>query len=165
MVDATKVPGLGEFSQRYNAWVGGTHPNHYIKEKDFNQEKFVRSQLATEIKVGMLTTQEYNEGLTPFKIIAAQPQSTNEPSDDYNLLIINAVDNIPNVHCISMAFDDLATESEFVRRNLLTFINGTINSVMMTDCNHAAKNLRSQLVLGTTIVSGGMPYLMLEFCI
>ena len=52
-------------------------------------------------------------------------------------------------------FDSLATESEFVRRNLLAFMNGTINSVVMTDCNHAAKNLRSQLVLGTTIVSGG----------
>ena len=34
-------------------------------------------------------------------------------------------------------------------------MNGTTNSVVMTDCNHAAKNLRSQLVLGTTIVSGG----------
>ena len=43
-------------------------------------------------------------------------------------------------------FDSLATESEFVRRNLLAFMNGTINSVVMTDCNHAKKNLRSQLV-------------------
>ena len=34
-------------------------------------------------------------------------------------------------------------------------MNGTTNSVVMTDCNHATKNLRSQLVLGTTIVSGG----------
>ena len=34
-------------------------------------------------------------------------------------------------------------------------MNGTINRVVMTDCNNAAKNLRSQLVLGTTIVSGG----------
>ena len=29
------------------------------------------------------------------------------------------------------------------------------NTVSMTDCNHAAKNIRSQLVLGTTIVTGG----------
>ena len=34
-------------------------------------------------------------------------------------------------------------------------MNGTINSVVMTDCNHVVKNLRSQLVLGTSIVSGG----------
>ncbi len=34
-------------------------------------------------------------------------------------------------------------------------MSGTTNSVVMTDCNHAAKNLRLQLVLGTNIVSGG----------
>ena len=73
MVDATKVPGLGEYSQRFCSWVGGIHPNHYINKTDFNQDEFVKSPLATEIKVGMLTTQEYKEGLSPFKIIAACP--------------------------------------------------------------------------------------------
>ena len=38
---------------------------------------------------------------------------------------------------------------------MIAFMNGTINSVVMTDCNHAAKNLCSQLVLGISIVSGG----------
>ena len=38
---------------------------------------------------------------------------------------------------------------------MIAFMNGMINSVVMTDCNHATKNLRSQLVLGTSIVSGG----------
>ena len=32
MVDATKVPGLGEYSQRYHAWVGGIFPNNHINE-------------------------------------------------------------------------------------------------------------------------------------
>ena len=155
MVDATKVPALGEYSQRYHAWVGGIYPKHYIKEEDFDQDQFVQCQLATEIKVGMLTTQEYNEGLSPFKMIAARPQSTNEQANDYNDSILHAVDNIKNVHCVSMAFDGLATESDFVRKNLIAFMNGSINTIVMTDCNHAAKNLRSQLVLGTTIVKGG----------
>ncbi len=34
-------------------------------------------------------------------------------------------------------------------------MNGTTNSVVMIDCNHAVKNLRSQLVLGTSVVTGG----------
>ena len=38
MVDATKVPGLGEYSQRYHAWVGGIYPKYYIREADFNQD-------------------------------------------------------------------------------------------------------------------------------
>ena len=155
MADATKVPGIGEFSQRYHVWVGGVYPNHCINEKDFKPDEFVTSKLASEIKVGMLTTQQYNDGLTPFKIIAARPQSTNESADEYNNTILHAVENITNVHCVSMAFDGLATETNFIRTNLIAFMNGTTNSVVMTDCNHAAKNLRSQLVLGTTIVTGG----------
>ena len=41
----------------YHAWVGGIYPKHYIMEADFNQDEFVKCQLTTEIKVGMLTTQ------------------------------------------------------------------------------------------------------------
>ena len=117
MADATKVPALGEFSQRYCAWVGGTYPNHFIKDQDFNQDEFIRSQLATEIKVGMLTMQDYNDGLSPFKIIATCSQSTNKTADEYNNMILHAVDDISNVHCVSMAFDGLATETNFIRKN------------------------------------------------
>ena len=83
MVDATKVPGLGEYSQRYCAWVGGIFPKHFIKDKDFNQDDFVQTTLATEIKVGMLTSQEYSDGMSPFKIIAADQQSTNKLCNEY----------------------------------------------------------------------------------
>ena len=34
-------------------------------------------------------------------------------------------------------------------------MNGTSGTVAMTDCNHAAKNIRSQLVLGSEVVTGG----------
>ena len=80
----------------------------------------------------MLTTQEYNEGLSPFKIKAAYPQLPNEVANDYNNSILHVVDNMKNVHCVSMAFDGLATETDFVRKNLIAFMNGTINSVVIT---------------------------------
>ena len=54
-----------------------------------------------------------------------------------------------------MAFDGLAAEIYFIRRNLISFMNGYSNIVVMTDHNHAAKNIRSQLVLGSDIVTGG----------
>ena len=38
---------------------------------------------------------------------------------------------------------------------MIAFMNGTINNVVMTDRNHSAKNLWSQLVLGNSIISGG----------
>ena len=155
MADATKVPPTGEFSQRHKVWVGGIYPNHCIKEEDYDQNKFVQSSMASEIKVGMLSVQECTDGISPFKIIAARPQATNEVADDYNSSVLHAVDDIPNVHCISMAFDGPAAETYFIRSNLISFMNGNSNTVVMTDCNHAAKNIRSQLVLGSDIVTGG----------
>ena len=68
---------------------------------------------------------------------------------------MNAVNGLDNVYCISIAFDGLSTETEFIRTNLIAFMKGTSNVVAMTDCNHAAKNMRSQLVLGSTIVTAG----------
>ena len=155
MADATKVPPIGEFCQRHKVWVGGTFPNHCIKEKDYKQHEFVKSTMATEIKVGMLSVQNIIEAISPFKIIAARPQATNEVADDYKDLLLHAVDELKNVYCISIAFDGLAAETQFIRKNLISFMNGTSGTVAMTDCNHAAKNIRSQLVLGSEVITGG----------
>ena len=54
-----------------------------------------------------------------------------------------------------MAFYCLAAETHSIRKNLISFMNGNNNTVVMTECNHAAKNIRSQLVLGSDIVTGG----------
>ena len=52
-------------------------------------------------------------------MIAACPQATNEVAGDYNNAILHAVDDIVNVHCISMDFDGLAAETHFIRKNLI----------------------------------------------
>ena len=57
----------------------------------------------------MLTLQESKDGVSPFKIISARPQSTNERCDDYNYMIMNAVNGLDNVFCVSIAFDGLST--------------------------------------------------------
>ena len=153
--DATKVPAIGEFSHKYNAWVGGKYPHHCIDANEYDEEKLITNKLATEIKVGLLSLLEVPDGVSPFKIISARPQSTNESCDSYNSDIMHAVSDLENVHCISIAFDGLSTETNFIRSNLISFMKGNSNTVAMTDCNHAAKNLRSQLVLGSSIVIGG----------
>ena len=98
--------------------------------------------MASEIKVGMLSVQNCTDGISPFKMIAARPQATNEVADDYNSLLLHAVDNIDKVHCVSMAFDGLAAETNFIWNNLISFMKGSSDTVVMTDCNHAAKNMR-----------------------
>ena len=55
MADATKVPTVGEFSYKYNVWVGGKFPNHCILANHYGQDKLVNNEMADEIKVGMLS--------------------------------------------------------------------------------------------------------------
>ena len=56
--------------------------------------------------------------------MATRLKSTNEVANDYNDMILHAVDNIPNAHCVSTAFDGFATETEFVRKKMVAFMNG-----------------------------------------
>ena len=128
-------------------WVGGIHPDHIIKEEDYDQNLFVQAKMASEIKVGMLAAQGFTDGTFPFKIIAACPQATNEVSEEYNSTILRAVDEIENVHCVSMSFDGLAAETNFIRTNLISFMKGNINMVVMTDCNHRPKIFGHNLFL------------------
>ena len=114
MADTTKVPPVGEFCQRHKVWVGNIFPDHCIKEKDFSQHVFVQTTMASEIKVGMLSVQNCTDGISPFKMIAACQQSTNEVADDYNSSLLHAVDDIDDVHCVSMTFDGLAAETNFI---------------------------------------------------
>ncbi len=115
------------------------YPNHYIDDDNYDQEKFIQSEITTEIKVGLLSTQTSMNGLTPFKIIFACSQSTNEISDEYNNSISYSADSIQNVQCVSIAVDGLASESQFMRNNLVSFMNGTSQAVAMMDCNHGQK--------------------------
>ena len=77
------------------------------------------------IKVRMLSVQYCKKGISPLKIISTCLQSPNELSDEYNSLISYSFDKIHNAHCVPMAFDGLATETNFIRYNLNYFMNGT----------------------------------------
>ena len=108
---------MGEFSQLYCVWFGGTPPNYCIAEQDFRQDKFIMSQLDPEIRLAMLATQEFKDVFSLFKIIIARPQSTNEASNKYDDMILCAVDNIRDVHCVLMALDGLSTERSFMKKH------------------------------------------------
>ncbi len=64
---------------------------------------------------------------------------------------MNSVSGLENVCCVSILFDGLATETNFICSNLIAFMKGNSNTVAMIDCKYAAKNMRSQLVLGSSI--------------
>ena len=56
---------------------------------------------------------------------------------------------------MSIAFDGVTSESQFIHNYLVSFMKGISQTVAMMDCNRATKNMRSQLVLGSTVVTGG----------
>ena len=60
----------------------------------------------------------------------------------WNKIIQYAFDDISKFHCISMAFDGLANETNFIQIECISFINESTNNAGTRDCHHAAKNMR-----------------------
>ena len=101
--------------------------------------------MATKIKVALLSTQNSRNGISLFKILSARPQFTSEVSAKYNNAILHSCNGIPNVQCVYIAFDGPASKSKFTHTNVISFMKGSSQTVAMTDCNHSAKTMHSQL--------------------
>jgi len=119
-----------------------------------NRILLAENQLADEVKCAVLTVQSYPANVTPFKAIAALPQTTNQENDDYNATCVKAVIEAGGI-LVSVAFDGLSTEPTFVANKLLHFLNGNSRFVGVVDPNHVGKAIRSQLVLGGHFVTVG----------
>ena len=55
IADATKVPTFGEFSHKHNVWDHGRYPNHCIDANYYDQQRLAANEMATEIKVSLLS--------------------------------------------------------------------------------------------------------------
>jgi hypothetical protein len=133
-------------------------PQEIIYAQNYDEQSLMATTLAKELKVAMLKAQNVPDGLSPLKIVAARPQSANENCNEYNEQILKCVNHIKNVHMVSITFDGLASETNFIKMHLRNFLYGIGNTVAMTDANHAAKAIRSQLVLGSYVVTCGSGY-------
>eukprot|EP00918_Siedleckia_nematoides_P004456 GHVU01009917.1.p1 GENE.GHVU01009917.1~~GHVU01009917.1.p1 ORF type:complete len:1028 (+),score=110.56 GHVU01009917.1:417-3500(+) len=153
-IDATRVPKREEASFAYRMTVGGVAPNHVLPF-DESRKPTESTNLASEIKCYLLTTQNVVEGVSPMCMVAARPQSTNECTEDYNKRTVDTIKSSEHLSLVSVAVDGLSAESGFVRDGLLDFMLGVENTVYFVDPNHVAKAVRSQLVLGTSIVTLG----------
>jgi hypothetical protein len=153
--DATKIPGKVEFCEPYGVWVGGIYPDHIVPQATFDPDLFVSATLAHEIKVGFISLQDVPNGLSPMKIIAARPQTKNEKSDEFNQSLLECCSHRGDCHVASISYDVLSMESEFIVNQLVSFMDGRTHSVGSVDPNHAAKSLRSQLVIGAQVCTAG----------
>ncbi|KAI9915275.1 hypothetical protein PsorP6_008360 [Peronosclerospora sorghi] len=87
-------------------------------------------------------------------LLAARPHSTNELSD-FNEYIVDIVTSLDDVRLVSVSCDGLASESDFIRGKLLDFLQSKSSTLGLMDMNHVAKALRSQLVLGSSLITVG----------
>eukprot|EP00918_Siedleckia_nematoides_P105958 GHVU01231286.1.p1 GENE.GHVU01231286.1~~GHVU01231286.1.p1 ORF type:complete len:750 (-),score=74.81 GHVU01231286.1:231-2339(-) len=152
--DATRVPRRQELSTAYNVTVGGAHPAHLLPVNR-HSSPMNSDQLASEVKCFLLATQNVVSGLSPVRMVAARPQTANQPSVEYNRMVVNAAKNSEHMHLVSVAADGLSADSNFIREGLMDFMMGLDNCVYFVDPNHAAKAARSQVVLGSSIITMG----------
>eukprot|EP00918_Siedleckia_nematoides_P019598 GHVU01041807.1.p1 GENE.GHVU01041807.1~~GHVU01041807.1.p1 ORF type:complete len:777 (+),score=97.28 GHVU01041807.1:224-2332(+) len=152
--DATKVPPVEEISSAFNITVGGVHPDHKLPIDD-ERDPIPASKLATEVKCGLLSTQDVSDGLSPVKLIVARPQLTNQRCDAFNKAVVDAVKDSDCTRLASVACDGLSAESCFLRDGLIDFLLGSDGVVYLVDPNHVAKAIRSQVVLGSKVVTMG----------
>ena len=157
-IDATKVPELISVSARYKALVGRSAPNHFINIRDGTTadelQKLIESNkkdLASEVKVAVVTFQSVPPGTCPFLIIAGRPQKNNQTTD-FNEMVLNAriqyTQENQQASFISAANDGVSCDSKFVRSTIIRFLKGDIDQTGLTDPNHNIKNFRYQSIIG-----------------
>ncbi|KAI9906910.1 hypothetical protein PsorP6_003978 [Peronosclerospora sorghi] len=139
-IDATKVPKRLEVNATYQIRVSKISPYH--------AEKLSEGMSVKNVDVKELAS-----------------ESTNELSD-FNEYIVDIVTSLDDVRLVSVSCDGLASESDFIRGKLLDFLQSKSSTLGLMDMNHVAKALRSQLVLGSSLITAGAnivdPGLLLE---
>ncbi|KAI9905778.1 hypothetical protein PsorP6_014073 [Peronosclerospora sorghi] len=156
-IDATKLPPKYQLNIPYKVFVGRKFPHHMIALSGIEDTDGIERQnpfldIASEVKCAVMTVQNASPRYSPMKLIASRPQSTNECTPELNTLLESAVKSNPRVRLLSIAFDGVSSESDYVRDMLADFLNGRGDTVSVVDPNHVAKAVRSQLILGSNIV-------------
>ena len=156
-IDATKVAKHLDVNTAYGVMCGEAAPNHARSVDVLNNDSIPQDEaMAAELKCAVVTVQDHHRNVSPFKIIAARPQLTNQRCDSFNNNCIKAVQD--NGVLLSVAFDGLSAEGYTIRNTMLNFLEGKNKTVAMVDPNHVAKAIRSQLVLGGTFTTIGGSY-------
>jgi len=175
-IDATKVAKVCEISSAYQALVGGGYPNHNVNIAGMDSDdvksilngtsKSTKIDLATEVKVAVMSFQSTEKGVAPSIVVAARPQSNNETSNFVQAMELAASKaakelaasepaGATNYRFAGFAVDGVSVEGEDVRRSICDFLSSKCNHVGYTDTNHNMKSWRYQIVGGSCVVTIG----------
>ncbi len=160
-------------SSNGNAVVGGVYPNHFLPVPEMNSgdgdgdavAKFLgecmngkKGEAASEIKVCVLSFQCTPPGTTPYYTLVGRPQTINEPSTFGSEVVkacLHATIEDGNAILLNTATDGVSTEVQWNKEDMLDYIDGKINYVLLPDTNHNVKNSRYQLIGGSSPASIG----------
>jgi hypothetical protein len=157
-IDATKVPPVLQYSRKYGAIIGECAPKQMVCVLDGVSPEELKKlldpkgkQLASEVKVAVLTLQNCPKGMCPYITIAGRAQSKNENSkfnEDIHEACIEFARETEGVTYLSASNDGVSCDSKFVRTTTIAFLRGLVDQTASTDTNHNTKNFRYQGVIG-----------------
>ena len=163
--DGTKVPETLGLSIATNTIVGGVYPNHQIDINGKSDEEvmFLLSETseierAKEMKVAVVTIQDPGPGQSPYFVIGGQPQGINAVTsfnDRVTRTCLKVCHQLDSISLISVAADGVGCDAKFIRKQLILFLGGKVNHVGLVDTNHNYKNLRYQVIGGSSVLIMG----------
>lgn len=148
-----------------NVVVGGAYPNHYIPiPTGISGEelaKFLKGcadrdkygDPAAEIKVCVISFQDTPPSICPYITLVGRPQTINENNDFGKVVMeacVTACNDDGNAAVLNTTTDGVSSEVQWNLRVMTGFLSGNVNYVSLPDTNHNVKNLRYQLIGGSS---------------
>ena len=167
-VDATVVVKGYQYLYSEGKVVGGAAPNHIHDVSGKNKEElksFLKDcidgkngDIAAECKMAVVSFQKVPPGMSPYFMLGGLPQTVNDSNDwgkDVMKIAVEATEKVGNAVLLNHSTDGVSCEVQWNLDQLKSFLQGKSNQLALTDTNHNAKNLRYQLIGGSSVASIG----------
>ena len=175
-IDATKSAKSLNINTTRKCIMGGAFPNHMISTQHLGKDcirkildnKYDENdkkdpiELATEIKIAVISFQNLPKHLSPMAIVAARPQGNNETSS-FTKDVCEAARlverDLDYVRFTNFATDGVSVETLDILQTLCEFLDGKINHCAAVNNKHNVKNDRYQFIGGSNAAVMGNYYI------
>lgn len=173
-IDAAKVPQSLNINAARKCVMGGSCPNHMISTQHLGKDcirkildnasddKHQAIELASEVKIAVISFQNLSKTLSPMSIIAARPQGNNETSSftsDACEAARLVEQDIDNVSFVNFATDGVLVETHDAFLTLCECLDGKKDHCAAINNKHNIKNNRYQHI------GGSNPAVIGNYCI
>jgi hypothetical protein len=155
--------------------MGGAYPNHMISTEHLGKECIMQIlenkdktdstkdaiELASEIKIAVVSFQNLPKHISPIAIVAARPQGNNECSmftKDVCEAASLVEKDMNDIRFTNFATDSVSVETHDILHTLCLFMDGKANYCAAVDNKHNVKNDRYQLIGGSNAATIGKYY-------